>query len=219
MKKILWLLIFLPLMACSQEKSEKQINNKNVKKVVVIGATGSLAQYVIEATKKIENVELTLFARTPNRLSKKLSEGTKVEQGDALKINDLKNAISGQDIVYVNLAGDLDKMSQNIITAMKETGVKRIIAISSIGIYNEPVQPILKPYRKLADNIEASGLDYTIIRPNWFTTVDEIDYHITKKSEPEIGGAVSRKSIADLVAKIIENPQLYHNENIGISKL
>lgn len=219
MKSLLWLLIFLPLMACSQEKSEKQINNKNVKKVVVIGATGSLAQYVIEATKKIENVELTLFARTPSRLSKKLSEGTKVEQGDALKINDLKNAISGQDIVYVNLAGDLDKMSQNIITAMKETGVKRIIAISSIGIYNEPMQSILKPYRKLADNIEASELDYTIIRPNWFTTVDEIDYHITQKSEPEIGGAVSRKSIADLVAKIIENPQLYHNENIGISKL
>lgn len=219
MKKLLWVLIFLPLVACSQGKEKSQNKQKNMNKVIVIGATGSLAQYVIEEAQKTENIELTLFARNLNRIKSNLSEGAKIVQGDAMNTEDLKKAILGQDIVYVNLAGDLDKMSQNIITAMKETGVKRIIAISSIGIYNEPVQSILKPYRKLADNIETSGLDYTIIRPNWFTSGNDVDYHITKKPEPEVGGAVSRKSIADFVVKMFANPELHKNENVGISKL
>lgn len=215
MKNLLWLLMFLPLMACSQGKEITQIEQKSMKKIVVIGATGSLAQYVIKEAQELENTELTLFVRNPNRIK----EGANIVQGDAMNVDDLRKAIAGQDIVYVNLAGDLDTMSQNIITAMKEEGVRRIIAISSIGIYDTPLQSILVPYRKLADNIEASGLDYTIIRPNWFTSADEIDYHITEKPEKEVGGAVSRKSIADFVVKIFENPTLYQNKNVGISKL
>lgn len=72
-------------------------------------------------------------------------------------------------------------MSKNIVQAMLETGVRRIIAISSIGIYKTPLKPVLVPYRKLADVIETSGLDYTILRPDWFTNEDEIDYALTQK--------------------------------------
>lgn len=188
-------------------------------KILIIGATGGLAQHVISAAKKYSNLELTLFARRPNSLSGAAAEGATVVKGDAMDVESLKKAMAGQDLVYVNLAGNLDRMSRNIIEAMKATGVKRIVAISSIGIYNEPVQSVLKPYRSLADNIEASGLDYTIIRPDWFTSANEIDYHITRKPEPEVGGAVSRDSIADFVAKIFADPQQYINENVGISKL
>ena len=55
-------------------------------------------------------------------------------------------------------------------------GVKRIVAISSIGIYETPLRSVLAPYKKLADTIEDSGLDYTILRPDWFTNADEVDY-------------------------------------------
>lgn len=176
-----------------------------MRKVLVIGATGSLATEVIKTLEKNSNVSLTLFARNISKIS---GNHTKI-QGDVLHINDLKKA----------MAGDLDTMSQNIIVAMKDTGVKRIIAISSIGIYKEPVKSLLTPYRKLADNIEVSGLTYTIIRPDWFTNANEIDYHITQKPEPEVGGAVSRKSIADFISKIIADPTTYENANVGISKL
>lgn len=184
-------------------------------KVLIVGATGSLATEVIKTLENNPNVELTLFARNISQIKRNHSK----IQGDALKIDDLKKAIIGQDIVYVNLAGDLDIMSKNIITAMKETGVNRIIAISSIGIYEQPMKSILMPYRKLADNIEASGLIYTIIRPDWFTNGSEIDYHITQKPEPEVGGAVPRKSIADFVSKIITDSTAYQNVNVGISKM
>lgn len=131
---------------------------------------------------------------------------------------DIKNAVKGKDIVYINLDGDLETMTNNIVLAMQEEKVKRIIAISSIGIYNVPLRPVLVPYRKLADIIENSGLNYTILRPDWFTNTDEIDYETTIKGSPEIGSAISRKSIADFVSKLINYPNLYINENLGISK-
>ncbi|MCO6469526.1 MAG: NAD(P)H-binding protein, partial [Saprospiraceae bacterium] len=131
----------------------------------------------------------------------------------------VKNAVSGQDIVYVNLAGDLDTMSKNIVKAMQDEGVKRIIAISSIGIFDTPMKPVLKPYRALSNNIENSGLDYTILRPDWFTNGNEVDYEITHKGKPEIGGALSRKSIADFVGKLIANPENHMKENLGISRV
>lgn len=190
-----------------------------MKKILIIGATGGLAQHVIEAAQQTPELELTLFARQPNRIPSRLSEGATLIEGNAMNIADLEAAILGKDLVYVNLAGNLDAMSQNIIAAMKSTGVSRIVAISSIEIYKTPLQSVLVPYRKLADNIEASGLDYTIIRPDWFTSGSEIDYHITRKPEAEVGGAVSQKSIAHFVNEIFDNPELYLRENVGISRL
>jgi uncharacterized protein YbjT (DUF2867 family) len=189
-----------------------------MKKVIIIGATGSLARNVIETLNSLDDIELTLFARNRKKLSEELSAGCSVIQGDAMNYTDVKNAVTGQDIVYINLAGNLEAMARNIVKAMQEEGVKRVIAISSIGIYETPLRSVLIPYRRLADVVESSGLDYTILRPDWFTNANEIDYAITHKGEPESGTAVSRKSIAAFISGIIETPELYKNENLGISK-
>jgi uncharacterized protein YbjT (DUF2867 family) len=189
-----------------------------MKKVIIIGATGSLANYVIETLKELADVELTLFLRNKNRLPKALADGCNIIEGDATNYSDVSKAVKGQDIVYINLAGDLQTMTTNIVKAMQETGVKRVIAISSIGIYETPLKPVLVPHRKLADVIEQSGLDYTILRPDWFTNINEIDYTLTHKGEQETGSAISRKSIAAFIATIIENPSIHKNENLGISK-
>jgi len=189
-----------------------------MKKVIVIGATGSLATYVVDEIQKLQDVLQTLFVRKKNRLRKSDLIDTIIVEGDVMDYRKLKEAIKGHDIVYVNLAGDLEPMARNIVNAMKETNVNRIIAVSSIGIYDEPVKSALIPYRKLADVIEAAGLDYTILRPDWFTNSNKIDYAITHKGEPETGSAISRKSIASFVASIIENPDLHKNANLGISK-
>lgn len=187
-----------------------------MKKVLIIGATGSLATVVTEELKKQADVQLTLFARNVNRLS--AAGKVTLLQGDAMKYNDVKDVVAGQDIIYVNLAGNLEAMAKNIVKAMQETGVKRIIAISSIGIYETPLKSILKPYRALADVIEASGLDYTILRPDWFTNGNEVDYALTKKGQPETGSAISRRSIAAFVGTLVKDPTLHNKENLGISK-
>jgi uncharacterized protein YbjT (DUF2867 family) len=128
----------------------------------------------------------------------------------------------GQDVVYANLDGNLDKMAKTIVEAMDATGVKRLIWISSMGIYSEVpgerYSSILDPYRKSAEIIEASDLDYTILRPGWFTNQDEIDYETTQKGEPFKGHDVSRKSVADFVVKLALTPGLEVRHSLGVNK-
>lgn len=98
--------------------------------------------------------------------------------------------------MYANLAGDLEAMAKNIVTVMDDAGAKKLIFISSIGIYDVPLRPVLKPYRKAADVIEASDLEYTILRPIWFTNTDEVDYEMTRKGEPEKGSGQKASPMA-----------------------
>lgn len=186
--------------------------------VLIIGASGSLAHAVIAALKKLPETRLTLFVRRKSRLHGHDADGTTVIEGDVLDAAAVERAVHGQDIVYVNLAGDLEPMVRNIVQAMQAEGVRRIIAISSIGIYATPLKSVLRPYRALADVIEASGLDYTILRPEWFTDADEVDYALTHKGEPETGSAISRKSIAAFIATLVRDPTQHVKENLGISK-
>ena len=161
---------------------------------------------------------MTLFLRNKSRLRNKDVSSCRIVEGDVLNSDQLKEAITRQDVVYANLSGDLEAMAKNIVNAMEETAVKRLIFISSIGIYNVPLRSVLKPYRRAADVIEASELEYTILRPTWFTNADEVDYETTKKGEPEKGSVVSQKSLATLITEIIESPENYVRENLGVNK-
>ena len=167
---------------------------------------------------KKDDFRVTLFLRNRRRLGNQDVSGCRVIEGNVLDLHQLKQAVAGQDIVYANLAGDLEAMARNIVKAMEETGVKTLIFISSIGIYDVPLRPVLQPYRKAADVIEASKLEYTIVRPTWFTNEDEVDYEITRKGEPEKGSVVPQKSLATFIATIIISPEKYIRENLGVNK-
>ncbi len=189
-----------------------------MKNVLIIGASGGIAQIVTDLLLNDETINLTLFARKTNRLKSNLTSKYTVIEGDAMDKEALKTAMRGQDIVYVNLVGDLERMTKNIVGAMQETGVTKIIAISSIGIYDTPLKSILVPYRKLADVIEASGLDFTILRPEWFSNENEVDYETTLKDTPEKGSVISRKSLATLITEIIKTPEQFKQLNLGVNK-
>ena len=195
----------------------RRLERQTMKKVLIIGASGNIAQQVINILIAKKCFDLTLFLRNKQRLSIKNTSDCRIIEGDALKYDQVSETIKGQDIIYVNLAGNLEVMATNIVRAMEETGVKRIIAISSIGIYETPLKPVLKPYRKLADVIEASNLEYTILRPTWFTNVNEVDYELTQKGEAEKGSVISQKSLATFIADVIANPEKYVRENLGIN--
>jgi uncharacterized protein YbjT (DUF2867 family) len=189
-----------------------------MRNVLIIGASGGIAQIVTDLLIEEHGIQLTLFVRNMSRLKVNQITYCKVVEGNVMDIEALKSAMAGQDIVYVNLAGDLEKMAKNIVAAMKQTGVGKVIFISSIGIYQKPLKSVLIPYRKGADVIEESGLDYTILRPNWFSNADEVDYETTKKGEPEKGSTISRKSLATLITEIIKSPDDFKNQNLSVNK-
>lgn len=197
-------------------------------KVIVLGAGGAIAHHAIELMKNKPDLELTLFARRESQL-KAYKSFAKTIVGDVLNQKELDEALKGQDIVYANLAGRVIDMAHNIVEAMNKNGVKRLIFISSIGIYdevpgkfgkwnNETLGNYLTTYRKAADVIEASTLDYTIVRPAWLTDKDEIEYETTTKNQPFKGTEVSRKSIGAYVVSLIEDPSKDLKASIGVNK-
>lgn len=190
-----------------------------MKNVLILGASGTIARHVIDLLIDKKDINLTLFLRVPRRLRKSnIIPNSRIIEGDVLNYHQLKEALNDQDIVYANLSGDLEKMAKNIVKAMEETGVKKLIFICSIGIYEVPLKTVLVPYRKAADAIEASDLEYTILRPAWFTVSEEVDYETTRKGEPEKGSVISQKSLATFITKIIESPENYSRESLGINK-
>lgn len=190
--------------------------------VLILGANGGIARLAIDSFLKETDAQLTLYLRNAGRLQNHESNRVRVIEGNVLDVEQLKEAMVGQDVVYANLAGDLEQYAKNIVAAMDATGVKRLIFISSMGIYDEvPGERygnILNPYRKSAAVIEASDLNYTILRPAWFTNQDEIDYETTQKGEPFKGSAVSRKSVADLIVKLAVTPGLEVRCSLGVNK-
>lgn len=197
-------------------------------KVLILGASGAIAQQAIEVLRKNKNTELALFARDGSQLDR-LKSSAHIFEGDAEDRSDLDKAIKGQEIVYANLAGNLDKMAKQIVESMSGNGVKRLIFVTSLGIYNEipgafgkwndrMIGSALKTYRKAADIIEASNLDYTIVRPAWLTDNSEVSYELTQKGEPFKGTEVSRKSVAAFIADVIEHPEKHVKASVGVNK-
>lgn len=197
--------------------------------VLVLGAGGRIAQHVVRALQSHHVIHPTLFLRDAGKLAGIDTTKMQIVEGDVGNRKQLLAAMKDQDIVYANLSGDVDVLARTIVAAMKKTGLKRLLFIASLGIYDEvpgkfgkwnrrEIGDALVPYRKAADLIESSNLDYTIIRPAWLTDNDEIAYETTMKGEPFKGTEVSRKSVAAYVMKILEDPAFASCSDVGVDK-
>ncbi len=236
MKKLLIALsgAFLGFVGCAcavswDKKDFANIKNKEqTMQILIIGANGSVAKVATQGFLAGTNANLKLYLRDSSRLSsvaKQNPSRVQLIEGNALDKNALVKAMNGVNVVYANLAGnDLPKMAQSIIEAMKEAGLKRLIWISSYGVYGEvndgSISSMLMPYAKSVQVVESSGLDYTIIRPQWFSSADEIDYELTRKNEAfkNPNAQISRKSIAHLVIRLCLEPNFGIKESFGINK-
>lgn len=194
--------------------------------VLIIGATGSIGRTATDYLLAHSTDALTLFSRHAGSLTPADPKRERAISGDVMNSRELDAAMKGQDAVFVALSGNLARMAQAIVNACDRTGVTRLLFITSMGILNEIPSwgasgnvsntPMLRDYRDASDIVEASDLNYTVIRPGWFTD-GPVNYEITQKGEPFGGHDVSRASIADLVMHLIDDDTLYSHGNIGIN--
>ncbi|WEE35624.1 NAD(P)H-binding protein [Lactiplantibacillus paraplantarum] len=201
--------------------------------ILVLGANGQIARLVEEQLlKSADRFNLKLYLRNKARLNE-YADNAHVEliEGDINNVQALKDAMKNIDLVFVATVDNKNgnTLTKGVISAMKQAGVKRVLAANSIGIYNEEPnqkfadwnQDMLRPYipaMRTSDELyQASGLDYTTLRFAWLNDHDEINYSVTNRGEKFAGGSGSRKSMADLVVKIVNNPDLYLDKTIGIS--
>jgi uncharacterized protein YbjT (DUF2867 family) len=194
-------------------------------KVLILGAYGQIARVATKLFLSETDAELTLYLRNARRLKDLEHEPrVRIVEGSVMDKTMLQEAVAGQDVVYANLDGQLAEQARCIIKAMQKTGVKRLIFVSSMGIYGEvpgeTYRSVLDPYRDAARLIEESDLDYAIIRPEWLNDKDEINYGTTQKGEPfkNPSATVSRKSVADLIVKLATTPGLEVRRSLGVHR-
>ncbi|MGX7015087.1 NAD(P)H-binding protein [Vagococcus silagei] len=200
-----------------------------MKKVLILGANGQIAKLVSDNL-LTQNMSQRLFLRDSTRLAVKNPQKQEIFEGDALNIDQLVKAMTGIDIVYANLAGNVIQEAKNVVKAMHQNGIKRLIWISTLGIYDEVPGAYgewnhqqldggyLETYAEAAKIIENSDLDFTIIRPAWLDNQDEIDYETTEKNELFKGTEVSRKSVAHLVTTLLLTPEKSIRSSLGVNK-
>src|SRR5512140_2085393 len=191
-------------------------------RVLILGANGQLARNTTRVFLRDTGANLTLYLRRAGRLKNPDPARVRVVEGDVLDRPTLEAAMQWQDAVYANLAGAMTEQAKTIVAAMHATALKRVVFISSMGIYGEvpgeKYRSVLDPYRDSAAVIEASDLDYTILRPGWFTQDEAIDYGVTRKGEPFRGHDVSLNSVSDLIVKLALSPTMEIRQSLGVSR-
>ena len=150
--------------------------------------------------------------------------------GDALNYNNLLDAMKNIDVVYCAISGsDLPKITKNIIKAMNEMKLSRLIFMGAIGIYNEiPVElddednvknnPDQIPNLESVTLIENSNLNYTVLRPGYLIDGKKDDFVITMKGQMATGYESTISAVINVAIKLIDDNTLYSRQSIGITK-
>lgn len=112
---------------------------------------------------------------------------------------------------------------------MPETGITRLLFMGAVGIYNEiPAEmdgddnvdnePAQIPNRDAVDILEASNLNYTVLRPGYLREGNPDDYVLTVKGEAAKGYISTIPSVIEFVKKLIADEKLYSRESVSITK-
>ncbi|MFI7019272.1 NAD(P)-dependent oxidoreductase [Streptomyces sp. NPDC050164] len=158
-------------------------------KLLILGATGPTGRPVVDLALRWGD-QVTAMVRNPAALGD-LADQVTVLAGDATSRRDVSTALAGQDAVIAALgrgssvvADDLfTRSSAALIAAAGETGVSRLVWLSSFGvghtlawasgpqkvIYRTLLRSIYANKEIADDSIRSSGLDWTVVYPTRLT--------------------------------------------------
>jgi len=195
-------------------------------KITIFGATGKSGLYILsEALNR--NHQVTVFVRTPEKLGKYASS-VKIVQGDVADFAKVAFAIKGADVVVSALGhvkgskNDILTIAfKNIIKAMQETKVDRLVNLTGSGVPAKGDNPtfldklivkvleIVDPAR-IADGIShvkiitKSNLDWTIVRTPVQSNSKVFEYVTGKVGDRQLKMFAPRSAIAKFILDIIE---------------
>ena len=198
-----------------------------MKNVLLLGATGTAGSALTRKLLADTDCHLTLFARHAGEM---YTDRICVINGNAENLEELKSAMPGHDVVYCAISGnELPQIAQNIVSSMNEAGIKRLIFMGAVGIYNEipdeidvkdnlDNEPAQIPNRKAVDIIESSNLNYTVLRPGYLRDGNEDDFVLTTKGEAAKGYITPIPALVKFATAIILDDDLYSRESVSITR-
>ena len=151
-----------------------------MQRILVIGATGMIGQPVTHELIDA-GYEVTIMARSMYK-ARKLFPGETVVYGNVYDTASMIKVFADQDVVYISLSPPRNSQEddimperegiENIIVAARETGISRLILLSSlVQNYNNTNGYhwwIFDIKKAAVEKIKASGIPYTIFYPSSF---------------------------------------------------
>lgn len=190
-----------------------------MKTIAVTSASGKLGAEVVRAIREtIRNANVIGLARTP---SKAQSLGVEIRPGDYESPGDLKESLSGVDVVL--LVSGMDKpekrvvQHRNVIQAAKASGVQKIVYTSIQGADEATAfSPVVQSNRSTEEDVRSSGLEWVVGRNGIYIEPD-VEYIDAYKRRGEIAncagdgrcGYTTRQELAAAYASMLANPE--HN--------
>jgi len=131
--------------------------------ILVTGASGTVGRAVSDELRKA-GASFKAMVRTAGELSDAPSV-----VADFSDKNSLLRALTGVDVVFLVCSPipALVELESNAIEACQESGVKHVVLNSALGAADWP-KSFPSWHRQVEDKLRASGLGYTILRPNSF---------------------------------------------------
>jgi uncharacterized protein YbjT (DUF2867 family) len=201
-------------------------------KILILGAAGQVSKILTDYLLNQTNHTVVLYARNAHRrLKVKDSSRETLVDGDFKDHHALVAAMKGVDVVYVNDMNDRQN-TKSILNAMKDSGIKRIIVASILGIYDEVQGAFgkwnlrmvgasgIQRHKENVLLVETSEIDYTILRLTWlYNDSGNKDYLVTFKGQPFEGAQVTREAVAQLIVDIIEDKSgKFLNTSLGVGE-
>ncbi len=188
-------------------------------RLIIFGSTGSVGRLLVEQALQDKHL-VTAFVRNPAKLSVSHSN-LSVIQGDVLDYRSVDKAIKNQEGVLCTLgAGSKGNVraegTRNIIRAMENNGVRRLICQSTLGagdskgnlnffwkhiMFGMLLKQAYKDHELQENYVIQSKLDWTIVRPAAFTDGNRTgNYrHGFGPHEKDLTLKISRADVADFI--------------------
>ncbi|WP_329169951.1 NAD(P)H-binding protein [Streptomyces decoyicus] len=136
--------------------------------IVVTGATGNVGRPLTRAlTEAGEQVTAV------SRHAAAVPDGVRHAAADLAEPTGLTPALDGAKALFLLLSGDLHAPGArpaDIIGLAKDSGVRRIVLLSSQGVATRPLGPSRVAMRALEDALRESGLEWAVLRPGGFAS-------------------------------------------------
>ncbi len=176
--------------------------------VLIIGATGRVGSVVLaslDALPEQDRPHIRALLRRPDAVTAAINP-IDIVQGDLRDADSLKSAITGVNTIFLMTGDSRDQVALEcgVITAAQAVGRPRIVKLSAITA-GLPERPSFGAFHsEIEDDLRASGLPYTILRPTMFFQSLELFAGPVKSSNrlvaPAGQGAIAMIDIADVAA-------------------
>ncbi|MEM9488064.1 MAG: SDR family oxidoreductase [Myxococcota bacterium] len=212
-------------------------------KIGLIGATGGSGRHLVDLAMAAGH-EVTALARTPSKLAD-VADRIQVVRADGRDLDSLQDALAARFDAVVSIVGASTLMqarkvtdlysvtTDNLITACHATETRRLIVVSSSGVEPQPndnwfyvhilkrffLGPMYEDMLRMEERLEASDLDYTIVRPPYLTKGAPTEkYRVSVGTNFDDDRSLRRGDLAHFLLRAVEEPEAFLRHRVALSE-